>query len=475
MKKIVIMAAALLTLVASVLLGPQVQASSTEDLKLNSQERMLHRRAVDAVVWGMPIVNFQAMRDGLKKDAGIDFNDVAYHSKVQNWKLQTTTNNNTTPYVFIFWNVKDGPVVIDIPPSEDGVGLFGTLMDAWQRPLEDVGEKGHDAGRGAKYLILPPNYQGAYPPGYVHLKQKTYNGYTLMRPIISDASDANLKKAAGYVKKIKVYPLSKASNPPKTRHIDVYDKNIDGVAHFDASYFGRLDKMIQEENIEERDMAMLGMLSMIGIEKGSVFKPNARHQKIFKDAANEAHEYLIENYLDRVTPPFYEGRQWYSAVPVNGVPTGLDWDLPNYLDYDGRGSGYYAFYTSMKKLGSASFYLKTSRDTDGKRFNGSNDYKLTVPKDVPVKDFWSVIAYTAEDATWFDNQPKAGVASSDPGLETNADGTVDVYFSPKAPKGKDANWVPTTRGKDYFLYFRTYGPKKEVFTKAWKLNDMIKE
>jgi hypothetical protein len=42
----------------------------------------------------MPLVNFQAMRDGLKKDAGIGFNDVAYHSKVQNWKLQTTTNDN---------------------------------------------------------------------------------------------------------------------------------------------------------------------------------------------------------------------------------------------------------------------------------------------------------------------------------------------------------------------------------------------
>ena len=75
------------------------QASS---LDLNSQERMIHRRAVEAIIWSMPLVNFQAMRDGLKKDAGIGFNDVAYHSKVQNWKLQTTTNNNTTPYVFIF-------------------------------------------------------------------------------------------------------------------------------------------------------------------------------------------------------------------------------------------------------------------------------------------------------------------------------------------------------------------------------------
>ena len=296
-----------------------------------------------------------------------------------------------------------------------------------------------------------------------------------MRPIIADASVANLKKAESYVKKIKVYPLANAADPPTTRHIDIYNKHIDGVAHFDASYFERLNKMIQEENLEERDMAFLGLLSSIGIEKGGTFRPNSRHQEIFADAAKEAHEYMIENYLDRVTPPFYAKRRWYSAVPVNGVPTGLEWDLPNYLDYDGRGSGYYAFYTSVKKLGSASFYLKTSRDTQGQRFNGSNRYRLTVPKDVPVRDFWSVIAYTTEDATWFDNQPKAGVASSDKGVQVNADGTVDVYFSPTAPKGKEANWVPTTKGKDYFLYFRTYGPKKELFTKAWKLNDVVKE
>lgn len=226
------------------------QASS---LELNSEERMIHRRAVEAIVWSMPLINFQAMRDGLKKDAGIGFNDVAYLSKLQNWKLQATTNNNTTPYVYIFWNVEDGPVVIEIPPSGDGVGLFGTLLDAWQRPLEDVGAKGHDAGRGAKYVILPPNYQGSYKPGYAYLKQNTYNGYTLLRPIIADASPANLKKVVSYVKKIKVYPLASAANPPATRHIDIYDKNIDAVAHFDASYFARLDKMIQEEYLEERD------------------------------------------------------------------------------------------------------------------------------------------------------------------------------------------------------------------------------
>lgn len=140
----------------------------TSPVVADIKDDAVERRAIEAAVWGMSIVNFQAMRDVMKQDAGVGFNDVAYNSKVQTWRLKTTTNNNTTPYIFIFWNVKDGPVVVEIPPSSKDVGLFGTLMDAWQRPLEDVGAKGKDQGRGAKYLIGTTRIPGAISPRIHH-------------------------------------------------------------------------------------------------------------------------------------------------------------------------------------------------------------------------------------------------------------------------------------------------------------------
>ena len=85
--------------------------------------------------------------------AGVGYNDIAYHSSMQNWKFQTATPNDTTPYVNFYWNIADGPVVVEIPPSADGVGIFGTLMDAWQRPMDDVGAAGRDKGRGGKYHL----------------------------------------------------------------------------------------------------------------------------------------------------------------------------------------------------------------------------------------------------------------------------------------------------------------------------------
>jgi len=466
----------LLTAIVFILLASQSTLIIAQELSI--QERMIHRRAVEAVVWSMPLMNFLAMRDGIKEDGGAGFNVVAYNSKVQNWRLQVTTANNTTPYVFIFWNVKDGPVVIDIPPSADGVSLFGTLMDAWQRPLEDVGARGKDQGRGAKYLLLPPGYQGPFHPGYISLPQKTYNGYTLMRPVIAGATDENLKKAEAFVKKIKVYPLAKADKPPATRFVDLYNKNIDGIAHFDASYFVKLNSIIQEEVIEEKDLAMMGVLRGIGIEKGQPFKIDARRKELLDSAAREAHEYLIDLYFNSgITPLVYEDRDWSVLTPMNGLLSALTWEMPGYVDVDGRGASYYAFFTSVKNFDLFSpptMYLLASKDTAGAQLSGAENYKLNVPKDVPIQQFWSVIVYTTEDATFFDKQPKAGVSSLDPGVKVNGDGSVDVYFGPKAPKGKEANWVPTTPGNDYFLYFRLYQPTGKFFTKEWKLNDVQK-
>jgi len=384
-----------------------------------------------------------------------------------------TTNNNTTPYIFVFWNVKDGPVVVDIPPSSKDVGIFGTLMDAWQRPLEDVGAKGKDQGRGAKYLIVPPGYQGPSPDGYITLEQKTFNGYTLMRPIIADASDENLKKAAAYVKTIKVYPYARASKPPRTRFIDIYDKDIDGVTEFDASYYERLNMMIQEEPIETKDLAMMGMLRAIGIEKGVPYAPDAKRKKILDAAGAEVHSYLLDQYVNGINPPFYGKQKWSSAVPTGAVKTGFNWDFPGYLDIDGRGAAYYGFYTSAKHLGAATFYLMTGKDKNGKFLDGGKSYKLSLPKNVPVKNFWSVIAYNSEDGAWYKNQPKAGVASSDKGVKVNADGTIDIFFGPKAKAGQKANSVPTTPDTNYWLYFRFYGPKPAVFTKSWQLPDLV--
>ena len=82
------------------------------------------------------------------------------------------------------------------------------------------------------------------------------------------------------------------------------------------------------------------------------------------------------------------------------------------------------------------------------------------------------LGYNSADGAWYKNQPKVGVASSDKGVKVNADGTIDIFFGPKAPAGQQANSIPTTPNTNYLLYFRFYGPKPAVFTKTWQLPDL---
>lgn len=143
---------------------PDVQADTPAFTPAQLAERTLHRRAVEAAIWGMPLVNFDAMRQAYFRDAGAKYNDVMYWSKPSDWKNQTTTPNHSTNYVLVFMNLKDGPVVVDIPVAQEEA-LYGTLIDSWTEPLVNVGNTGEDKGKGAKYLMLPPGYKEKPPEG----------------------------------------------------------------------------------------------------------------------------------------------------------------------------------------------------------------------------------------------------------------------------------------------------------------------
>jgi len=136
------------------------------------------------------------------------------------------------------------------------------------------------------------------------------------------------------------------------------------------------------------------------------------------------------------------------------------------------GALFYAIITSVKNYGTATYYLDLAETSDGEWLDGGDNYKLVVPPNVPARDFWSVVAYDLESAAWIRDMPKVGIDSSRPDLVSNEDSSVDVYFGPKAPRGKEANWIPTTEGRRFFLLFRFYGPEPAVFDGSFQLNNI---
>ena len=460
-----------IALMIGALFNAPVNANGFDVKEADIHDRMHYHRAIDAAVWAMPIMNFKFYRDALH-DAGVGPNDIGYFSKLQNWKFQTATPNNTTPYIMTYWNLNDGPIVIELPPSSPDVGIFGTLMDAWQRPIDDVGALGRDRGRGATYLLVPPGYNGPLLPNALVYEQRTNNGFIVLRPIIKGATPENLAKATEFVKQIKIYPLSKAENPPTMKFVDLYDKLLEMTPVLDGNIYREIHEMLEEEPVEEQNLAMMGLLARIGILKNEPYQPNAKLQSIYDKAAPEALQYMLEQYHRSLNPWFYKGKKWSSLTPEGDIETDWSYEYPSYFDYHARGALYYAIITSVKNYGSATFYLDLAETPDGQWLDGSKNYKLVMPPNVPVRNFWAITTYDLETASYIRNVTKSSIDNTQKQLKINADGSVDIYFGPTSPKGKESNWLPTDPKRRFFLLSRFYGPEPALFDKSFQLNDI---
>lgn len=443
----------------------------------NLAKRTIERRAIEAVIWGMPAVNFDRMYQAMVHDAnaGEGSNKIVFWSRPLSWKNQTLTPNPDTIYLMPFFNTKDvGSVVLEIPPADNG-SITGSVDDCWQTAIEDVGPAGVDKGKGGKYLILPPGYKDHVPSGYIPMPSETYQSYALIRSNLKSSSDADIAKAVAYGKRVKVYPLSQAAHPPDTQFIDAIDVVFDATIPYDMRFFQSLDRMVQTEPWLQRDRAMIDQLKSIGMEKGKPFNPDAATQDILKRAILEAHAWFQPLYEAAFVPPFNEGTHW--ALPgspefVKGVQT--NYADPNSYPVDARGLTYSFIFFSPKHLGAGQYYLMAINDNAGQPFNGAATYRLNVPANASVMLYWSATAYDRDTHALIRNMQWSSRASITPGLQKNTDGSVDVYFGPKAPAGKESNWIPTDTNGRFEVLFRFYGPQKPLFDKTWKLPDIEK-
>src|SRR5580693_5459084 len=178
-----------LGLLLSCLVSTRAENLSPEELARLTMER----RAVEAVVWGMPAVNYDLMlQEMLTKTPG-KVNQVIYWGRPLDWHNQTLTPNPDTLYFMTFLNTKDvGPIVIEIPPADANGSLNANFVNVWQAPLEDAGLLGVDKGAGVKLLMLPPDYKEQVPAGYQPLRPGTWGSYALIRSDLKSHADTDV-------------------------------------------------------------------------------------------------------------------------------------------------------------------------------------------------------------------------------------------------------------------------------------------
>ena len=156
------------------------QASDSTD---SIEYQMKVQRACEAAIWALPAVSIYDFELAIQRDLGGKLGDITYVTKPFTSRHGFLTANDVTPYVFSAQTTKDGPLVVEVPPESEKAGFFGSFVDAWQRPVADVGAAGDDKGKGGKYLFLPPSYEGVVPQGFFTYPLETYSVHFAFRPV----------------------------------------------------------------------------------------------------------------------------------------------------------------------------------------------------------------------------------------------------------------------------------------------------
>jgi hypothetical protein len=426
-------------------------------------------RGVEAFLTGIPAASIYALCEGVGRVGVKPNGGIGIMEDLMDARSLFLTANSTTVYVTTCLDLKDGPMVFEAPP-----GVLGPVDDAFFRFVTDVGLTGPDKGKGGKYLFVPPGYADELPSeGYFVMKPNTYSNLIICRAFVQGGDIA--AAANGVKAKARVYPLSVAANPPPQAFVNLSGMQFNTLHANTFHFYEEINAVVQHEPDTAFDPEVVGLFAAIGIKKGQPFAPDPRMKGILTDAvavANATARAIVFAPRDERVK-IYSDRQWGTGF-VGGSYAFLN---AGELMLDARTLfHYYATgitpAMAFSKPGTGSGYAYTARDSMGRYLDGGKTYKVTLPAPVPAGQFWSFTVYDGQTRSMLETDQKlAGLDSNQQDIKKNADGSVTVWFAPKAPAGHETNWVQTMPGKGWNSLLRLYAPLEPWFDKTCKPGD----
>jgi hypothetical protein len=428
-------------------------------------------RGVEVFLNFMPAASIEAIRLGNAELGATRSNQAIIFDQLLDSAPLLLTGNTDTVYCIAMLDLEtDGPTVVEVPPGSGP----GTVDDAYFRFVVDMGGPGPDQGRGGKYLIVPAGYKGELPnSGYFITHSPSYVNLLILRGFLVDGKPDAASKM--FREGVKVYPLAKSSSPPAMQFINASKVPYNTVHANNVEFYDELDHVIQKEPVELFDPELRGLAAAIGIRKGHKFAPDARMKAILADSAAVANATSRAISFRSRDPrsPLYPNSQWRTGF-IGGDYRWLDGDGLSGRNLDARTTFFYVATVNTpamaaKLVGRGSQYALNYADSSGTPFDGAKNYRLRIPANAPAKDFWSVVLYDPQTRSELQtSQPFPSKNNKRDTLAVNADGSVDLYFGPTAPAGKDTNWIQTVPKKGWFTLLRLYGPLEPWFDKTWR-------
>ncbi|CAE7491036.1 unnamed protein product [Symbiodinium natans] len=335
----------------------------------------------------------------------------------------------------------------------------GLVNDAFFRYVGDMGAPGPDRGAGGKYLYLPPGYDGKVPEGYFVAKSPSFTNWVALRGFLKDGKPDHA--AQMWQNELKIYPLASAGSPPKMEAILCTGKIMNTIHSNDFAFYEEVNAVIQYEPIDFMDPELRGNLTAIGIMKGRPFEPDARLKALLTEAAaigNATSRALSFAPRSKTARIYDEDSEWVTAFD------GGDY---RWLVEDGKGgrnadarTRFFYFATGntpamvMKMVDRGSQYALVCKDAKHKYLDGAKCYSLTLPPNVPAKDFWSVVVYDTQTRSMLKTSQlfpcRNSLSHAD--MKQNPDGSTTVWFAPSM----------------WWGCLRLYGPGQAWFDQTWR-------
>lgn len=192
-----------------------------------------------------------------------------------------------------------------------------------------------------------------------------------------------------------MYYLSDAANPPEQKFIDPSKVRYAGLPRYDEHYFDDVYQIFSVEPVREDDKAMMGMLASLGIQQGKPYTPDATAKRAMRQAAVDVW-YYIQDYFDNLPADrLYWPDRHYTSLLMSDERRRFEYNYPDRIDTIPRAAQIaWCTYVPVKMSDApATQYLVAMADKDGKLLVADKSYKVDVPKDVPVNQFWALTVY----------------------------------------------------------------------------------
>lgn len=413
-------------------------------------------RAVDVFLNAMPGASMVAMRNGFRSIGGDANHKIIYTDPKADSAQVVLTANTVTAYGTNYIDLRDGPVVVEVPPNS-----LSFVDDIWQRYVSDMGNAGEDRGAGGAYLFLPPGYDGDVPDGYYVRQSSTFSNWLVIRALggVDDLLTT------------RIYALADAESPPEMEFIDMSGASFIGVHANDRSFYDEVDTIVQEEPIGCLDPERAGQIAALGIAKGRPFAPDERMRGIL-DAGAHIGGAIARSLAYKPRDPgayYYSDGSW--KMPFVGGSYEFLAEGARLLDaralmqYLGTGI---TPAMAIVHVGIGSQYAYTAEDSSGEWLDGGNHYTLRLPAGIPAKTFGSIDIYDPQTRSLLQtSNPWPSINSFYGDVPAEASGDTIVHFSPERGGGEE-NWLETVPGKGWFVILRLYGPLEPWFDKTWR-------